>query len=91
MVRGARESVTSALSFGIVLAALVSFDPRVRVRFRGLFGDTASTALSPFGDRVSDLGSVLWMAVRDQSIENGPLLFFSAVGVMLVLFMLRMR
>lgn len=91
MVRGARESVTSALSFGIVLAALVSYDPRVRVRFWSLFGDSGATALSPFGDRLSDLGGVLLTAARDQSIENAPLLIFGTVGLMLVVFMLRMR
>lgn len=89
MVRGARESVTSALSFGIVLTALVSFDPRVRVRFWSLFGDSGGGVLSPLGDRLGDLGSALWMAARDQSIENAPLLIFSVVGVMLVVFMLR--
>jgi hypothetical protein len=91
MVKGVRESATSALSFGLVLAALVSFDPRVRVRFWSLFGDSGGTVLSPFGDRLGELGSVLWMAARDQTIENGPFVFFSVIGVMLVVFMVRMR
>lgn len=91
MVRGVRESVTSALSVGIVLAALVSFDPRVRVRFWSLFGDTPTTALTPFGDRLSDLGNALMAAARDQSIENAPLLIFGAVSLTLVGFMLRTR
>jgi hypothetical protein len=73
----------------MVLAALVSFDPRVRVRFGSLFEDPGSTVLSPFGDRLSDLGSAVWMAARHQSIENAPMLIFSVVGVMLVVFMLR--
>lgn len=89
MVRGARESVTSALSFGIVLAALVSFDPRVRVRFWSVMGEPGTGVLTPLGDRLGDLWSALWMAARDQSIENAPLLLFSVVGVMLVVFMLR--
>ena len=89
MVRGARETVTSALSFGIVLAALVSFDPRVRVRFWGLMGDPAGGVLTPLGVRVGDLATALWAAAREQSIENAPLLIFSVVGVMLVIFMLR--
>ncbi len=88
MVR-ARDTVTSALSFGIVLAALVSFDPRVRVRFWGLFGDPGAGMLSPLGDRFSDLGSAIWTAARDQSIENAPLVIFGVVGVALVIFMLR--
>jgi hypothetical protein len=91
MVRYARESLTSALSFGIVLAALVSYDPRVRVRFWSLFEDQGATAFVPFGDRLGELGSVLWSAARDQSIANAPVLFFAAVGVVLVVFMLRIR
>ena len=91
MVRFARESLMSALSFGIVLAALVSYDPRVRVRFRSLFEDQGTAALSPFGDRLGDLGDALWMAARDQSLDNGAVLLFAAVGALLVVFMLRMR
>ncbi len=89
MVRGVRETATSALSFGIVLTALVSFDPRVRVRFWSLFGDSGAGMLSPLSDRFSELGSALWMAARDQGMDNGPFLIFAVVGVALVIFMLR--
>jgi hypothetical protein len=89
MVKGIRESGASALSFGIVLTALVSMDERVRGRFWSLFEDPSGGALSPLGSRISDLGSVLWEAARDQSIDNAPLLVFTAVGVVLVAFMLR--
>lgn len=89
MVRGVRESATSALSFSIVLAALVSIDPRVRERFWSLFENPSGEALSPLGHRLGDLGGVLLAAARDQSIENAPLLIFSVVGVVLVAFMLR--
>jgi hypothetical protein len=89
MVRGLRETTTSALSLAIVLTALVSFDPRVRVRFWSLFGDPGAGMLTPIGDRLGDLGSAVWMAVRDQSIDNAPLMVFGVVSVALVVFMLR--
>jgi hypothetical protein len=89
MVRGARETATSALSFAIVLTALVSFDPRVRVRFWSVFSDPGSAALSPLGDRLGELGKTVWMAARDQSIDNAPWLIFSVVGIALVVFMFR--
>jgi hypothetical protein len=89
MVRGARETATSALSFAIVLTALVSFDPRVRVRFWSLFGDPGGTVISPMGERLSDLGGALWMAAREQSLENAPFLIFAVVGIALVVFMVR--
>jgi hypothetical protein len=89
MVKGIRESGLSALSFAIVLTALVSIDDRVRLRFWNLFEDPSGGALSPLGTRISELGSVLWDAARDQSIDNAPLLIFTVVGVVLVAFMLR--
>jgi hypothetical protein len=89
MVRGLREGATSALGLSIVVAALVSIDPRVRERFWSLFDNPSGGSLSPLGDRLGDLGGVLLAAARDQSIENAPLLIFSVVGVMLVVFMLR--
>lgn len=89
MVRGARETATSALSFAVVLTALVSFDPRVRVRFWEVFGNPSGTVISPLGARLGDLGSALWVAARDQSIENAPFLIFAVVGIALFVFMLR--
>ena len=89
MVRGVRETATSALSVGIVLTALVSFDPRVRARVGSLFGDPGGQVLAPLSDRMGELGNVLWMAARDQSVENAPVLLFTVVGVVLVAFMLR--
>ena len=89
MVRGPRETATSALSFSIALAALVSFDPRVRVKFWSVLGDPNAGVIAPFSDRLGELGSTLWMAARDQSMDNGPFLIFAVVGVALVAFMLR--
>jgi hypothetical protein len=83
---GIREGIVSAVVFGIVLFALVSFDPRVRDHVSDLF---ASGAVTPWGDRVSDLGGALISAVRDQSIDNAPLLVFATVGAVLTLFMFK--
>lgn len=89
MVRGVRETATSALSFGIVLAALVSFDPRVRVRFWSVLGDPSGGMLAPMSDRLGELGNAILTAARDQSLDNAPFLVFAVVGVALVVFMLR--
>jgi hypothetical protein len=72
---GVREGATSAIVFGIVLFALVSFDGR--------------GSITPWGDRAGDLGSALWSAARTQSLENAPLLVFVTVGAVLTVFMLR--
>jgi len=82
-----RQAVLSSLIFCGVLLALASVDARVRERV----GDVVSggDGLSPWGDRIGDLGGALAMAVRHQSIENAPLLVFAAVGAVLFVFMIR--
>jgi hypothetical protein len=82
-----RQYALSITVFAIVLGGLVSVDERVRDRFSAVVrGDDA---LTPWGDRVGDLGGALMMAIRSQSIENAPLLVFAAVGGVLFLFMFR--
>ena len=85
MKLGIRQGVASAAVFGAVLLMLVSIDERVRDRFNELIG----SGVSPWGDRVGDLGTALMTALKYQSIENAPLLVFAAVGAVLVAFMLR--
>ena len=84
---GIRDGALSAAVFGIVLFALVSADPRVHDHVSELFGSTGS--VGPWGDRLSDLGSALWLAVKDQSIDNAPMLVFATVGAVLTLFMFK--
>jgi hypothetical protein len=86
MKLGLREGAVSVGIFGTVMAGLMSFDPRVRETMSDMFG---SGAMSPFGDRLGDLGGALWMAARHQSLENAPLLVFATVGAVLTVFMLR--
>jgi hypothetical protein len=82
-----RQYALSIAVFAIVLGGLVSIDDRVRDRFVDVIhGDDA---LTPWGDRVSDLGGALMTAVRTQSIENAPLIVFATAGGVLFLFMFR--
>ena len=83
---GIREGAISGIVFVLVLIGLVSVDPRVRDRVTDLF---LSGGVTPWGDRLGDLGGALWSALRTQSIENAPALVFVAVGLVLTLFMLR--
>ena len=82
-----RQWTLSALVFGGVLFALASVDARVRERVGDVM--TGGNGLTPWGDRVSDLGDALFSAVRHQSIENAPLLIFATVGAVLFVFMVR--
>ena len=82
-----RQAVLSSLIFGGVLLALASVDARVRERVGDVV--SGSDGLSPWGDRVGDLGHALTSAIRHQSIENAPLLVFATVGAVLFIFMVR--
>jgi hypothetical protein len=82
-----RQWALSTLVFGGVLFALASVDARVRERVSDVV--TGGDGLTPWGDRLSDLGNALVSAVRHQSIENAPLLVFAAVGAVLFVFMLK--
>ena len=82
-----RQWTLSALVFGGVLFALASVDARVRERVSDVM--STGNGLTPWGDRVSDLGDALFSAVRHQSIENAPLLVFATVGAVLFVFMVR--
>ena len=83
---GFREGAVSAVVFGAVLFALMTVDPRVREHVTQL---AQSGSVMPMGDRVGDLGSALWSAARDKSLDNAPLLVFASVGAVLTVFMLR--
>jgi hypothetical protein len=87
MNRRLTQTLLSVGIFGAILFALVSIDPRVRDRFRDLLG--GGDGLSPWGDRLGDLGSTLFSALRHQSIENAPMVFFAVVGGLLFVFMVR--
>ena len=82
MNRRLRQGLASAAVFVAMLA-----DDRVQERFSELF--VSGNGLSPWGDRVGDLGGALASALRHQSIENAPLLVFAAVGAVLFVFMVR--
>lgn len=87
--RSVGEAVGSACCFVAVLTALVAIDERVRGRMSLLFSDAAGDAAGSWGDRASQFADVLVQAARDQSIAHAPLVLFTMVAVVLVIFMLR--
>jgi hypothetical protein len=89
MMKGSREMIGSLLCALVILGVLVSVDPRVRMKAAAVASDPIGGAVSPWGDRLSDLGGALLDSVRDQSLENAPLLVFAVVGGVLFLFMLK--
>ena len=61
-----RQAALSSLIFGGVLLALASVDARVRERVSDVV--SGSDGITPWGDRIGDLGGALMMSVRHQSI-----------------------
>jgi glucose uptake protein GlcU len=83
---GIREAAVSAIVFSAILFALVSVDPRVK----SVVTDSLSSGSAwSLGNRFGEIGDALWSAVRNQSMDNAPLLVFATVGAVLTVFMLR--
>lgn len=81
-----RQGIASFAVFAAVLLMLVSVDDRVRDRFHDLASGSGSGSIS---GRASELSGALMTAVRQQSIENAPLLVFAVGGAVLVVFMVK--
>jgi hypothetical protein len=82
-----RKYGLSVTVFALLLLALVWYDERVRDRFDDVIAGRAD--MSPLDDRLADLGDAVALAVRTQTVENGPLVMFATVGAVLFIFMFR--
>jgi len=87
MKLGFRQAIVSASVFVALLLLLAFWDGRVREQFGAVVHGDGQ--MSSFGSRLGELGGVLLDAVRYQTLDNGPMVAFAAVGAVLVLFMLR--
>lgn len=81
--------VGSLVGLVVVLGVLVAVDDRVAARMSLLVSEGASGQVASWTDRAAALGDVVLIALKDQSIEHAPMLVFTVVGALLVLFMLR--
>ncbi len=87
--RAIGEVAGSVLCFVAVLTALVAVDQRVRERVMLLFSGSGSDSVRAWGHHIDALFDAVLQAVRDQSLDNAPLLIFTIVSAVLVVFMLR--
>ena len=85
----ARDWAGSAAGFLAVLGVLVAMDPRVAHRFSQFAVGSPAGQFRGVADQATTLGSALFGAIRDQSIDHAPMLVFTAVAVLLVGFMVR--
>ena len=84
-----RDILAAAFGYGHVLTTHVVMDPRVSHKFSRTFYPSPTEKLLSWGERVADLGQAVLLAVREQSIDHGPMLLLTVVGILLVAFMLR--
>lgn len=89
MRRAIGDVVGSIICLGVVLAALITVDGRVRQRVSLLFTEAAGNRGESWGRRIEEVAGIVMQAARDQSIENAPLLLFTVTAAVLVIFMLR--
>jgi hypothetical protein len=89
MKLGTKETIGSLLCVAVILVVLVSIDPNVRMKASSMLSDPVGGAVTPFGDKATDLGGALVDALKAQSIDNAPMLVFAVVGGVLFLFMLK--
>jgi hypothetical protein len=86
---GLGEALASAICLVAVLGALVMIDGRVHDRFDALVARASTDGLATWGDRATALGTAVVQAARDRTIDQAPMLVFTAVGAALLFFMLR--
>ena len=84
--RSGGEAIGSLICFIAVLGALVAVDDRVRERFSL---EVSRGGVTTWGERAGSVASMVFDVARDQSNGHAPLLVFSVVAVVLLLFMLR--
>jgi len=85
----ARDLATSLSGFLAVLATLIVFDDRVARQLEMLSRRGPERELLVMRDFLSSLGGAIALAARDQSIDHAPMLVFTAIAILLVIFMVR--
>lgn len=87
--RALAEATASLACLVAVLVALVSLDPLVRERMTQLSYDASPGGVVRWSHKLEGVADAVMQAARNQNIDNSPLLIFSVVAVVLVIFMLR--
>ena len=90
MRRGFGDVLMSLGALLVLMFMLAAIDGRVREQISLRLGSgTTSAQVADAGATVRNLAGVVFVAVRDQSIEHAPLVLFVIAALVLVFFMLR--
>ena len=85
----ARDYAGSVAGFLTVLGILVVMDQRVSFKIAQLISRGPAGEVGPLAKWLSELGSAMMAAVKDQSLDHAPMLVVTAVAILLVGFMVR--
>jgi hypothetical protein len=83
------EVIISIACLATVIMALVGIDPRVRDRFWQAFSTASSGDVTPVTDQLHAINDSILQLAQEHSISQAPLLLFTVVALVLVMFMLR--
>ena len=84
------DALISAAALVVLLVGLVAIDDRVRERVLSVIRTgEVSSSVSSVGSLAGDVGGILMMAARDQSLDHAPLAVFVVAATALVLAMLK--
>ncbi|HET9360930.1 MAG TPA: hypothetical protein VFO58_14360 [Vicinamibacterales bacterium] len=90
MRRVINDALISVGALVVLLVGLVSVDDRMRERLgAALSAPPNSAQIINAGDRIGEVSRVMFIALRDQSVEHAPLVIFAVAATVLVLFMVR--
>jgi hypothetical protein len=90
MRRVINDALISVGALVVLLIGLISVDDRMRERLAtALTSPPSSAQIVSAGDRIREVSSVMFVALRDQSVEHAPLVIFAVAATVLVLFMVR--
>lgn len=82
-----KSFLLSAAGFALLAAGVAWIDPRVRDKLTLYFH--AGDGLATLDNRALDYANSIVSMIKAQSIDNGVVMAFAAVGAMLVIFMVR--
>ncbi len=85
---GVGEAMASTATAALVVGLLVSSDDRVKSRVAELVQHPAATGRA-VGERLADLGHLLWIAAREQAAEHAPLVALAVAGAVLLALLAR--
>ena len=79
------DALISAAAIAIVVVVIIASDIRVREQAQRMVVAASSTSVAGASAQVRELGRVIFLSAKEQSLDHGPVLVFVTVAAVLVL------